>query len=1110
MCVIMSNNSGVSDQTLSLPTGGGAVKGIGETFQPNPFTGTGNFSIPIATSPGREGFGPQLSLQYSSGNGNGIFGLGWQLSIPCITRKTEKGLPRYNDKDVFVMSGAEDLVPYLEEVSPGQWQPKPIDPKDGYTITRYRPRTEGLFARIEKWEKPDQRDTYWRATTKENVTSIYGRSSQARIYDPDQPNHIFEWLLEETYDTKGNHIYYEYAQEDPNLEIPGLNEQNRNYQSQRYIRRIYYGNTPDSLEENLQVGPTRNGRHYVFEVLFDYGDCSTKDDLIDPEKAYLAPPQEGQVEFTSENWLLRQDPFSSFRSGFEVRTLRRCQRVLMFHHFNELKAEGKEAATTLVKSTDFTYNTNPDTFISFLEQATVTGYRWDETDQEFKVANMPPLQFKYSEFQPHEQRYEPLSASNNNLPSQSLNDPNTTLVDLNANGLTDILQTDPVAGFRYWENVGNGRFHTPRSMPQVPAGITLAQPGVSFADMAGDGRADLLVLDGSRQGFYETTADTTWDTFKPIPAIPSNLISDPQTRMLDLTGDGLTDILMTREDNLVWFQCLGEQGYAPPQFVPRPSGMMGIYFNDTSNRLRLADMTGDGLNDIVLIHNGRIDYWPNFGYGRFGQRITMACSPQLEINFAPERLFLTDIDGSGCADVVYVDFNQVHFWFNQSGNGWSEQQTIYGTPPTVNTTSLQFADIYARGTNCLLWSYDYGQVLDSHYKVLDFCGGTKPYLLIEMDNNMGATTRVAYGSSTDHYIDDQKNGRPWATTLPFPVQVVDKVEVIDHISRTRLTTEYKYHHGYYDGREREFRGFGMVEQIDTETFEDYVAGIQATKGKQEIDSELYQPPVTTRSWYHMGALQDWGQILQQYSQEYYQQEQYLPEPTLPADLSIDELHECLRAFTGMPLRQEIYSFDGSPEEQNPYTVTENSFDVHMLQPRVDDQHAVFLPVGRESITLNFERNPSDPRIAHSFKLEVDEYGNALKSCAVVYGRKISDETLPPEVTRDQQKLYITYSETDYTPDIEYASPLEAYRLRVPYESRSYEITGISPAGNLFQLEEVKSQIENASPIAYEAEADRTTSQKRLLPVPARHRPARCRTARHSPRLPSWRWLLPHR
>jgi hypothetical protein len=113
----VSNKSSAVQPAISLPKGGGAIKGIGETFQPNLFSGTGNHSIPIATSPGRNEFGPSLTLQYSSGNGNGVFGLGWELSIPRITRKTEKGLPRYDDRDVFVISGAEDLVQVLKKVT---------------------------------------------------------------------------------------------------------------------------------------------------------------------------------------------------------------------------------------------------------------------------------------------------------------------------------------------------------------------------------------------------------------------------------------------------------------------------------------------------------------------------------------------------------------------------------------------------------------------------------------------------------------------------------------------------------------------------------------------------------------------------------------------------------------------------------------------------------------------------------------------------------------------------------------------------------------------------------------------------------------------------------
>src|ERR1700757_4525388 len=85
--------------TLSLPKGGGAIRGIGEKFAANPVTGTGSMTVPLAISPGRAGFAPGLALSYDSGGGNGPFGIGWNLSLPAVTRKTDKGLPRYLDAE---------------------------------------------------------------------------------------------------------------------------------------------------------------------------------------------------------------------------------------------------------------------------------------------------------------------------------------------------------------------------------------------------------------------------------------------------------------------------------------------------------------------------------------------------------------------------------------------------------------------------------------------------------------------------------------------------------------------------------------------------------------------------------------------------------------------------------------------------------------------------------------------------------------------------------------------------------------------------------------------------------------------------------------------------
>src|SRR5919109_1187517 len=117
-------NNQLSIPAISLPKGGGAIRGIGEKFGANPVTGTATVSVPIFTSPGRSGFGPSLSLSYDSGSGNGPFGFGWNLSIPSITRKTDKGLPRYddaNESDVFILSGAEDLVPVFKQDQAGNW-----------------------------------------------------------------------------------------------------------------------------------------------------------------------------------------------------------------------------------------------------------------------------------------------------------------------------------------------------------------------------------------------------------------------------------------------------------------------------------------------------------------------------------------------------------------------------------------------------------------------------------------------------------------------------------------------------------------------------------------------------------------------------------------------------------------------------------------------------------------------------------------------------------------------------------------------------------------------------------------------------------------------------
>ena len=61
---------------------------------------------------------------------------------------------------------------------------------------------------------------------------------------------------------------------------------------------------------------------------------------------------------TDGKWTVRPDAFSSHRAGFEVRSYRRCRRVLMFHRFSELNQDriaelGDEP--DLVRAIEFDY-----------------------------------------------------------------------------------------------------------------------------------------------------------------------------------------------------------------------------------------------------------------------------------------------------------------------------------------------------------------------------------------------------------------------------------------------------------------------------------------------------------------------------------------------------------------------------------------------------------------------------------------------------------------------------------------------------------------------------------------------------------------------------------
>jgi hypothetical protein len=183
----------------------------------------------------------------------------------------------------------------------------------------------------------------------------------------------------------------------------------------------------------------------------------------------------------------------------------------------------------------------------------------------------------------------------------------------------------------------------------------------------------------------------------------------------------------------------------------------------------------------------------------------------------------------------------VTLYLNEAGNRLSAPVPIRSLPPVDNVTQLSVVDLLGQGTATLVWSSPLPANSARPVLYVDLMGGTKPHLLTTVTNNLGAEPRIAYAPSTKFYLEDKAAGIPWLTRLPFPVHVVERIERLDHISESRLVTTYRYRHGYFDGFEREFRGFARVEQRDAEEFE------------LNEETELFQAPVKSISWFHTGA-----------------------------------------------------------------------------------------------------------------------------------------------------------------------------------------------------------------------------------------------------------------
>lgn len=550
----------------------------------------------------------------------------------------------------------------------------------------------------------------------------------------------------------------------------------------------------------------------------------------------------GHYHSVGFDYELRDDAFSDYRSGFEIRTARRCFQIRVTSDGRPVRtyriAYAIEPGDPLADPPDPADFTPPFSLIR-----KVTQYGRDG------VNYLPPLRLKYTRFDITGIRQGEIE----NAPPISLDTGLLDIVDINCDGLPDFLYTPAMPGLphQHFLNLGNARFANGADFAQSPPSVVLSEGAVQLADLDGNGQCDLVLKSGSSADdlfcFYPNparldqpeTSEIRWGAPVNFPAPhPPFALDDPSVKMMDLNFDKRMDFVRSSLYGMQYFLNRGENGWEESDFYLRGEPTLadqtiaddlafaqpGPGGETVSNpSVQLADMNGDRMPDLVKILRFvsviEIEYWPYKGNGAWGNRRLAA--GELAVGAVDDSsIHLGDVNGDGLGDVAVVHYDQVCLYLNTGNDSFTRAIAANNTPRYIHgATQLRLADINGNGSTDFIWqNWDTGR---GAYKMeyVDFLPAGKANMLAVIDNRIGLQTHISYKSSVEDYVAAAEEGYPWQTRNPDPLMVVARITQkigldLNHDDKPdEYRTDLFYRDAYYDAFEKEFRGFSFAQRV---------------------------------------------------------------------------------------------------------------------------------------------------------------------------------------------------------------------------------------------------------------------------------------------------------
>ncbi|MCA9517477.1 MAG: VCBS repeat-containing protein, partial [Myxococcales bacterium] len=405
------------------------------------------------------------------------------------------------------------------------------------------------------------------------------------------------------------------------------------------------------------------------------------------------------------------------------------------------------------------------------------------------------------------------------------------LIDINGDSLPDVLETDVNGVHRFHvsklSTVGQPTFTATVVTSALTAGgssFVLSSPGVQLLDVNGDGFTDIvdqvngIALCNTGAGDWSGTDCIANPGQLPTLADdPGDAPSDADPlgmRFFDFDNDKRIDLLRTPDASTAFVSANTGTGY-----VTVPVEALGAAFD--AEALQLADVNGDGLQDpVMLVANGAtttLQYKLNLGFGRWSPAwtsVSLDDLPSGDLDLAA----LEDLDGDGLADVVLVSGTAVAYWRNRNAGAFDARVRITSAdvdgeiPERTGSETVLFADMNGNGTDDVVWVASNG-----HVRFLELFP-VRPNLLSRVDNGIGWVRIIEYGTSVAQRARDEAAGAPWASPLPQSMNVVTATDTWVTLTGgeggdgVHERQELAYHAGFYDGVEKSFRGYEEVEQ----------------------------------------------------------------------------------------------------------------------------------------------------------------------------------------------------------------------------------------------------------------------------------------------------------